>query len=203
MARSKRLGLIAAFTLFAAILLPQSSYAQYPPFIVTGVWSGTESFTTMDYFDTTVIGQSSGSNVPAELTLQFYFPARGAEIPFFLGMSLTGFQPSNPFSGYHDFFEFNSQVANGFTYSTVYHGVTFSGNFLVTYQADFSDGFIDTSGGSAVADATILTSSTSGYDSLSFVSFQSSVPEPSSLALATSGLLALLVFAGIRGFFPR
>jgi PEP-CTERM motif len=208
MAKSKRLGLIAAMTVFSATSLPQSSYAQGPP-TATGTWTGTESFTITDYYDSTVIGQSSGSNVPAELTLQFYIQSpSNPMIPYtYVQMGFTGFSYFADFGlPTTQFDEFNSQGAQGFTTSSAYHYGTFNGEFSVTYQADFADGFIDTTGGTAFATAYILdnTPPTSGYYDIITVSFQSqSVPEPSSLALAASGLLALLVFAGIRCFSTR
>jgi hypothetical protein len=203
MARSKRLGLIATMSVFSTILLSHSSYAQT---LVTGTWMGTEYFNTFYYLDTTLLGESSGSISQAELTLQFFVPGLGGtEYPVpYVEMSLTGFRGTSSIPGLPntEFEIFNTQQATGQTSSSFYHYGSFDGFFDVTYQSNFPDGFIDTDGGIAVASAFVVddTNPFLGYTAISSVFF-SNLPEPSSLALATSGLLAILVFAWMRGAF--
>jgi hypothetical protein len=203
MMKTRRLYPIVAFIVFATISLPQSSYAQ-PKVVATGIWAGTEYFSNYYYLDTTLLYATSGSNDQASLTLQFY------DLPFDTSMSLSGFLSSNRFGvTTTEFRTFNSQQAIGQTFGSYYHQGSFIGNFDVTYQSDFANGIIDTidtNGGYAVADATIVddTNPFAGNYVVSFVSFESSsVPEPSSLVLAAAGLLTALVFAWARGFFGR
>ena len=74
MKTAQKLGLTAALTFFSAISLPRAACAQgltVPS--ATGTWSGVESYSTVDYLNGQIIGESS-TTFASTLTLEFIFP---------------------------------------------------------------------------------------------------------------------------------
>jgi hypothetical protein len=198
MTKTQRVRLIAVLIFYSAISLPGSSYAQQT---VSGVWFGVESFTSVVYINDQIVGESSGINVPAYLAVEFYGSYYGSE----MAISIRDFSGDDiGFVGFAYPQTFGPQGAEG--YANLYGGNgSAEANFDLTYQAILLDGSIDTSGGFAVADINDLSyNSNSGSYTVSFASFQSvSVPEPSSLVLAASGILIVSIFAWMRGFTGR
>jgi hypothetical protein len=198
MTKTERVRLIAVLIFFSAISLSGSSYAQQT---VSGEWFGVESFTSVVYINDQIVGESSGINVPAYLAVDFYGTYYGARMIFSIG-DFSG--DDFGFVGYAMPLTFGPQGAEGS--ANIYGGNgSAEANFDLTYQAILSDGSIDTSGGFAVADIDDVSfnSDLSTY-TVSFASFESvSVPEPSSLVLAASGILMVSIFASIRGFTGR
>jgi hypothetical protein len=194
MTRIQRFSLIAAFTVFAAIALPQSCYAQ-PPVMLSYSVQGTASLSGAEYnIQEQPIQTWNYTNAPATLTLSFFGPGE-------LTMALDVPTPATfPFS-------LSPLLAS-------------PAEDLISLQ-QFEDATFDVSGtgpGQPFGISSFMTNGTIflnySYDNeppsegsvgLAFgVSFQGSVvPEPSSLVLAASGLLVILIFAGMRGLFIR
>ena len=200
MTKTQRVRLIAVLIFFSAISLPGSSYAQQ---IDSGTWIGYESYSSTFYnYDQMITGETSGSNIWTTFNLEFvysssYYPVAG------LAMSVGSF--SIPFTFLDsNFRSYGPQGASGSMDSDIYHEYYDNGNFDVSYQAILPDGSIDTTGGFANADMTLVLSYTSGAAEHVFVEFQGGgVPEPSSLVLAASGILMVSIFAWMRGFTGR
>ena len=117
-------------------------------------------------------------------------------------MSIGNFGISPTFPGTN--VTYGPQYASGNIYEYFYPIGIDTGNFFVTYQAILPDGSIDTTGGFADADMTLVITNTSGAAEHVFVEFQGvGVPEPSSLVLAATGTLMVSIFAWMRGFTGR
>jgi hypothetical protein len=102
--------------------------------------------------------------------------------------------------------QFRYDDISPFLYATGYAKYQQFEDVDLSLDAGGPDGFganaFRSSDGSIVADMTLSTLGFTGNGYEVFVSFQSSsVPEPSSLALATPGLLVLLALAGITHRF--
>lgn len=188
MTRNYRLGLIAAFIVFAEMSLTRSSNGQVfqpPPLMVPGV----ASETVYNYQNAPIF---TTFNDPATFTLSYqaYPPdiyTLGSLTMTIDGSNLVG--PSAPFlffSGGGTYQEFQSADAS-----------VFAGGF-----DGYTANSFRTSDGSIVADFTFLTYNFSNpiLTESAFISFQS-VPEPSSLILAATGFLMILIIAAMRHFF--
>jgi hypothetical protein len=200
MMKTQRVRLIAVLIFFSALSLPGSSYAQQ---IDSGTWIGVESYNTTFYgADQMIIGETSGSNIWTTFNLEFlYF---SSDLPIAgIAMSVGSF--SIPFTVLDSNLQlYGPQEASGSMNTDIYHAYDDTGNFFVTYQAILPDGSIDTTGGVADADMNLVITNTSGAAERVFVEFQGeSVPEPSSLVLAASGILIVSIFAWMRGFTGR
>jgi hypothetical protein len=195
MTKIQRLSLIAAFTVFAAIALPQSCYAQ-PPVILSYSVQGTASLSGAEYnIQEQPIQTWNYTNVPSTLTLSLFEGATSSGEG-----NLT--------------MELNLPIAAPFL-------PVLADPPGVISLASFEDATFDLQGegpgqpftiSSFMTDGTIFLNygynnepPSEGSVGLAFgVSFQSStVPEPSSLVLAASGLLVILIFALMRGLFIR
>ena len=197
--------LIAALTIFSAIALPGSSDAQ----TVSGSWTGIESFSdVVTGPGGQIISESSGSNVPAVLSMFFSGFNSYTSDPQIADMSVSGDFGLN-ISGYTTPVLFppllGPQSAEGYVIPEQVHG-QLSGYFDLTYQSILPDGSIDNTGGSAVANIRFAVEEVvSGQQSIGFVYFQSqdvqTVPEPSSLVLAVTATMLGLFAAWMRGFF--
>jgi hypothetical protein len=199
MTKTQRVRLIAVLIFFSAISLPGSSYSQQ---IYSGTWTGVESYSTTFYGANQMItSETSGSNIWTSFSLEFRLIPDSSIVG--IGMSIGSF--SIPFTLPDSQIQFSDpQDASGRMNIDIYHQYDDVGNFFVSYQAILPDGSIDTTGGFADADMTILFANTSGPVERAFVEFQSvSVPEPSSLVLAASGILMVSIFAWMRGFTGR
>jgi hypothetical protein len=200
MTKTQKLILIPALTCFCAVALPPSSDADS----VFGTWTGVESFSeVVSGIDGQIISESSGSNIPAVLSISFASFYPGSLQPQRIDMSVfgdSGFSISGqPSSGMPTL---GPQIADGYVVPFQQgHGQEFV-YYALTYQSILPDGSIDITGGSAEA-----TMRYSYYDELygnsgnGFVSFQSqSVPEPSSIVLAAIASLMIFIFARRQGF---
>ena len=178
MTKTRKLSLIAVLTFFSAISLPRSSCAQDSYF---GTWSGVASFTDTEYLNGQISGVTTGS-IPAMFGFSYYPSVQISSISIYTDnfttiASLNGYDPQS------------LDVGGGVVSGTIYGEGAFEvgpsiGNFSVSYQSILPDGFIDTVGGSAVADITLLIGAlgTTGTGEVVFASFQSqTVPEPSSI----------------------
>ena len=192
MTRSQRLALVGVLTFFSASSLPRSSHAQ----VATGTWVGVESVTTENFFNGQLISESFVSNIPSTLVLTFVPWPDPLTVYMSLGAGPSGFDEQGHIQS------FGPQGASGSVVLDGYPASFSVGNFDVTYQAILPDGTIDTTGGFAVADLDIsLLEYLSPASENIFISFQNvTVPEPSSLVLAASGTLVMLVFVWMRGF---
>jgi hypothetical protein len=193
MMKTKRLGLIAAFSVFAAISLPQSCCAQsnlYETLTVDGVGSlyidSVQNGVPVDYVYL---------NYPAIFTLSYTGVYPDIYTVGFVTMSLQFLSIPNPpiFIDLHAIGSSTYQQFDAADFTLVDAGM---------------DGFIAssfmTSDHRIIAEMTNRTGSLDPLNNAVLMgAFQGQVPEPSSFVLATSGLLALLVFAEIRGFFTR
>jgi hypothetical protein len=200
MTKTQRVRLIAVLIFFSAISLPGSSYAQQ---IDSGTWIGYESYSATFYgANQMIIGESSGSNIWTTFNLEFLYSSSDLNIAG-IGMSVGSF--SIPFTFLDSNLQlFGPQEASGSMNADIYHLYYDTGNFFVTYQAILPDGSIDTTGGFADADMTLVITNTSGAAEHVFVEFQGvGVPEPSSLVLAATGTLMVSIFAWMRGFTGR
>jgi hypothetical protein len=200
MTKTQRVRWIAVPIFFSAISLPGSSYAQQ---IDSGTWIGVESYSATFYgANQMIIGESSGSNIWTTFNLEFLYSSSDLNIAG-IGMSVGSF--SIPFTFLDSNLQlFGPQEASGSMNADIYHLYYDTGNFFVTYQAILPDGSIDTTGGFADADMTLVITNTSGAAEHVFVEFQGvGVPEPSSLVLAASGILMVSIFAWMRGFTGR
>jgi hypothetical protein len=200
MTKTQRVRLIAVLIFFSAISLPGSSYAQQ---IDSGTWIGYESYSATFYgANQMIIGESSGSNIWTTFNLEFLYSSSDLNIAG-IGMSVGSF--SIPFTFLDSNLQlFGPQEASGSMNADIYHLYYDTGNFFVTYQAILPDGSIDTTGGFADADMTLVITNTSGAAEHVFVEFQGvAVPEPSSLVLAATGTLMVSIFAWMRGFTGR
>jgi hypothetical protein len=194
MTKTQRVRLIAVLIFFSAISLPGSSYSEQ---IYSGTWTGVESYSTIFYGANQMItSETSGSNIWTSFSLEFRLIPDSTVVG--IGMSIGNF--SIPFTLPDSHIQFyDPQDASGSMNIDIYHEYDDSGNFFVSYQAILPDGSIDTTGGFADADMTILFANTSGPVERAFIEFQSvSVPEPSSLVLAASGILMVSIFAWMR-----
>jgi hypothetical protein len=200
MTKTQRVRLVAVLIFFSAISLTGSSYAQQ---IDSGTWSGFESYSTTFYgTNQMIIGETSGSNIWTTFNLEFVSSFSDLNLVG-VAMSVGGFSIPFTFLGSNLQLD-DPQVASGSMNTDIYHQYEDFGDFFVSYQAILPDGSIDTTGGFADADMTILITHTSGAAERTFVEFQSgSVPEPSSLVLAASGILMVSIFAWMRGFTGR
>jgi PEP-CTERM motif len=200
MTKIQRLSLIAAFTVFAAIALPQSCYAQ-PTVMLSYTAYGTASLSGAEYNPQEQPIQTwQYTNAPATLTLSFLGPG---ELTGFgeLTMALDAPTPATfPFP-------LDPLLAS-------------PAEELIRLQ-QFEDATFDVSGTGPGQPFTISSFMTNGTIFLTFdyhdeppspgeppiafdITFQGSVvPEPSSLVLAGSGLLVILIFAWVRGIFIR
>jgi PEP-CTERM motif len=190
MTKTNRLGPIAAFTVFAAISLPQSCDAQSifqpPPLVINGVGS----LSVQEYQASQLIGSSFSSNEPATLILTYegFSPdvyANGlATLQIDVGS--VGLPPPYPL------------YASG---DATYQQFEDADLSLNAFGRDgFSASIFKTSDGSIVADVTDTDFPITGPQYVFQATFQS-VPEPSSLLLAATGFLMILIFAAVRHFF--
>ena len=194
MTRIQRLSLIAVFTVFAAIALPQSCYAQ-PPVMLSYSVQGTASLYGAEYnIQERPIQTWQYTNAPATLTLSFLGPG---ELTIALDVPTPAAFP----------FSLSPLLAS-------------PAEELISLQ-QFEDATFDVSGTGPGQPFSISSSMTNGTIFLNYgydneppnegtvgfafgVSFQGpTVPEPSSLVLAASGLLVILIFAWVRGLFIR
>jgi hypothetical protein len=201
MTKTQRVRLIAVLIFFSAISLPGSSYAQQQ--IDSGTWIGYASYSITVYnYEQMITSETSGSNLWTSFSLEF------RDIPDSsiagIGMSIGSF--SIPFTIMDsELRSYGPQNASGSMDSDIYHEYYDNGNFAVSYQAILPDGFIDTTGGFAVADMNVIdVDNLTGATTNAIISFQGAgVPEPSSLVLAASGILIVSIFAWMRGFTGR
>ena len=199
MTKTQRVRLIAVLIFFSAISLPGSSYAQQ---IDSGTWIGYASYSSTVYnYDQMITSETSG-NIWTSFSVEFrYIPDSSIAG---IAMSIANF--SIPFT-YLDsrLLSYGPQDASGSMDTDIYHEYYDNGNFFVSYQAILPDGFIDTTGGFAVADMNVIdVNAITGATTNTIISFQGAgVPEPSSLVLAASGILIVSIFAWMRGFTGR
>jgi hypothetical protein len=200
MTKTQRVRLIAVLIVFSAIWLPAPSYAQQPE---TGTWIGFESYRTTYYEGAQIIGETSGSNIWTSLTIEFTNSPPPYSFTLRATMSIGGFSIFS--TGVGTSVSSGPQNAAGDITQDYYPIGIDTGDFGVSYQAILPNGFIDTTGGFAIADMnlgdydfqTLITTNT-------FVTFQGEgLPEPSSLVLAASGTLIVSIFAWMRGFTGR
>jgi hypothetical protein len=200
MTKTQRVRLIAVLIFFSAISLPGSSYSQQ---IYSGTWTGVESYSTTFYGANQMItSETSGSNIWTSFSLEFRLIPDSSIVG--IGMSIGSF--SIPFTYLDSKIEsYGPQGASGSMISDIYHQYYDNGNFTVSYQAILPDGTIDTTGGFADVDMTVIdVDITTGATTDTFLSFQGAgVPEPTSLVLAASGILMVSIFAWMRGFTGR
>jgi hypothetical protein len=202
----KGLNLSAALGGFLLVLsLHQSSSAQ----VVSGTWNGIETYnielqifgqpqqfysgTQSAVFQISAINDTNpGRNGLLDVTMQ----VTGAfDVPGF-GNTISGagiaYDPQDPFG---------PTSASGMAYGNYPplepSGDFFSGDFSLTYQSIGSDGLIDVGGGSALAHLTSFQSLNLESFILEMATFQA-VPEPSSIVMAASGALLVLIVALVR-----
>jgi hypothetical protein len=200
MTKTQRVRLIAVLIFFSAISLPGSSYAQQ---IDSGTWIGYASYSsTVSNYDQMITSETSGSNLWTSFSLEFRIIPDSSIVG--IAMSIGSF--SIPFTYLDSKIEsYGPQGASGSMDTDIYHEYYDNGNFFVSYQAILPDGFIDTTGGFAVADMNVIdVNAITGVTTNTIISFQGAgVPEPSSLVLAASGILIVSIFAWMRGFTGR
>jgi len=188
--------LIAALTLLSLVSLPPLSYAG----IVQGTLTGTAQITEVNF----AYDDNAEYSVPATLT-------------FYVDTSMQFFS----FSVDNSVVPVSTQIDGPFSYSVTSNSVSASGNgvpggylgptyadFSVTYQSISPNGWISPTNATATADYNGDNqgpSNSSTNISLNFESqFQSqAVPEPSSIVLAASGALMILVYVRRRSVRRR
>jgi hypothetical protein len=205
MTKTQRVRLIAVLIFFSAISLPGSSYAQQT---VSGTWIGFELYDTTTYFDSQILGETSASNIWTTFNLELVLntdPYTIVQTPIInavMSIGGVGFPPVYPITTDQSY---SPQGAAASVLADYYPIGIDTGNFDVSYQAILPDGFIDTTGGFAVADMNLsYYNFQTGTTTDTLIEFQGEgVPEPSSLVLAASGILMVSIFAWIRGFTGR
>jgi hypothetical protein len=192
MSKTQRLSLIAALVFFSAFSLPRSSDAGS----VSSAWIGVESFNTAVYRDGQLVSQSSGINVPAEMWITFTYPDL-----VYAQLSMADiYRDDFSVSGFVSNQSVTPNSASGFIFS--YGGPSVAGaNFEMSFQSIQPDGSVE--GGYASAymgfDVTNIGSTTRTVGSVWFQG--QGLPEPSSLVLAATASLIILIFRWTRGFF--
>jgi hypothetical protein len=171
--------------------------------IVYGTWYGVESYSITDYDPFgMLVGESSGSNVPAYLGItldssdSLDMVISNNSVPDLSILSVTGpvYTPFGPTSASAEVSEYQSF----YPYAEIY----IDGNYALTYTSILPDGQIDTSTGGAVADLASIEVFADGSQELVQALFIS-VPEPSSLVMAAPAFLIILIFAPIRSLGRR
>jgi len=186
MTKTQKLSLIVALTLLSATSLTRSSHAG----AVYGTWSGGETVITQEFLYGQYLGTSYRTNIPATCCISY---DSGADA---LSMSINDMS----FWGqvrYPQTVFFGPESASGSVSVNNYPGGGGAGDFFLTYRSILPDGTIDTSIGGAVADITLDEVGPDGTGNVYHASFQS-VPEPSSIVQAASGVLLIAIFAWIE-----
>jgi hypothetical protein len=194
MTTTKRLGFIAVLTLLSAVS-PRISYAQD----IFGSWTGVEEYNVEVFLaDGQQVGNYSGS-APATFdisTLEFpnMYMLVAASPPAY---SVYGAGLLSPLDAFGPTSAAGSMEAFGG------YGGQDGGDFFLTYQSILPDGQIVNGNGSAIADVSSVSIDEFGTQTISFASFQSTVPEPSSIVQAALAVLAATLVLAWRSFRPR
>jgi hypothetical protein len=200
MTRTQKLRLIVVLTLFSAIALPRSSNAQS----VSGTWTGVESIVVYEMLPDGSFGYVYlGSDIPATMNIDFnpnFYSGNGentnngfGEITI-NGDSVLGeieLSQSGPQSLTGNLIGSNGYYPEG-------------GGFSLSFQSILPNGYLDTSNDFASASMYLTPRLPGSSPVTSYITFRGQgVPEPSSLVLGAAATLMLLIFAWMRGFFPR
>ena len=179
--------LVGALICFSACSLPRTSHA-VP---VYGTWTGIETFDTQVYSNGQLVSDTSGSNVPATFSTEYYDFANVLSVSI-NALSLDGYYSSSPFGA--------DSASGTLLVNSGYFGYNV-GNFALSYQSILPNGQIDVGAGMAVADITIIDVDGNGNGEIDFASFQS-IPEPSAIVLAATAVPLIVFLAWRRGFRP-
>jgi hypothetical protein len=152
-----------------------------------GSWTGVTTVATLEYVDNNYVGETVVS-FPDTLTVAFDSSQNSVFISTAAGSV----------SGRYEEGSFGPQSASASIFD--YHGNPYgdiTGDFFGTYQI-LPDGSVDTTNGTATALITFQDGYLQDQGEIVYISF-TTVPEPSSLVLATLGGLSLLGFRRVTG----
>ena len=166
---------------FSTVLLLPQAHAQS----IYGGWTGLETVQAEYFVNGQIVGYSTTYTYPATLGVSYE--------NYNLAISIDNDSLSSS----------NNSVTFGPTSGTGslevyigYYGFDLGG-FFATYAGILPDGQIDTSGGNAVADLSLINLNYNGTGEIDQVSFNSagSLPEPSAIVLAAPALAVVLALA--------
>jgi hypothetical protein len=162
---------------------------------VTATWNGHYSY-EIQYYD--IYGHFIGTSVGGgPTTLSIFFEYYPPDIDSFSIMTIGNFGVSGIIDAGGSF---GPQNAQGGIVNIYLPESNESGYFDVNFQSILSNGVMDTTDSSAVADITLLDYNGGSGFQFSFVSF-ATVPEPSSIVVAATAFSALATWGVVRRLF--